>query len=98
MTSLSAPASTNGIVMNAFQAEDVVGLSVSSGETVQGVNVGGFIETFFGLSLREGRLTGAVSVGGGMTLSFASTPTGMITVGVSVFVPTNMEDWGSGDL
>lgn len=87
----------NGIVMNANYAYNVVGLSVGGGGTIQGTNVGVFGETFLGLSLSSG-LTGVVSVGGGMTLSFASTPTGMITVGVSVFVPTNMEDWGLGDL
>ncbi len=88
----------NGIVMNANKAGKVVGLSVGGGGTIQGTNVGMFGETFLGLSLSEGRLTGTVSVGGGMTLSFATTPAGMIAVGVSVFVPTNMEDWGVGDL
>lgn len=87
----------NGLVMNAPYAEDVVGLSVGGGGTVQGVNVGVFGEAFRGLSLSEG-LTRTVSFGGGMTLSFASAPQGMIAVGVSVFVPTNMEDWGVGDL
>jgi len=87
----------NGVVFNAPYADDVVGLSVGGGASYQGVNVGVFGEAFRGLSLSEG-LTGVISVGGGLTLSFATTPAGAIMVGVSVFVPTNMKDWGLADI
>jgi RHS repeat-associated protein len=87
----------NGIVMNAPYAGDVVGLSVGGGGTIQGVNVGVYGEAFFSFTLSEG-FTGVVSVGGGMTLSFATKPTGLTTVGISLFLPRNMKDWGIADL